>query len=118
MKNISIISIPVTDQQRAKEFYVKLGFTIQTEAPFGPNNQQWIQLSLPDGNTSITLVNWFDEMPAGSMRGFVIDTDNLEQEIETLQSRGIEVGKIDTTPWGKFVSVRDPDGNGISIHEQ
>jgi len=34
MKSISIISIPVTDQQAAKEFYLKLGFKLLVEAPF------------------------------------------------------------------------------------
>ncbi|HEX3383682.1 MAG TPA: VOC family protein, partial [Mucilaginibacter sp.] len=59
MKSISIISIPVTDQQAAKEFYLKLGFKLLVEGPFGPG-QNWVQMALPEQQVlSITLVTWF-----------------------------------------------------------
>ena len=116
MKAIEIISIPVSDQQRSKEFYVKLGFTILIEAPFG-NGQNWVQLGFNGHDTSITLVTWFRNMPAGSVNGFVIKTGDLEKDIEELTAKGIEVGKVEQTPWGKFLSVKDPDGNALSLHQ-
>lgn len=115
MKKISIISIPVTDQQRAKAFYLQIGFTLIREATFGP--QTWIQLGLPGAETSITLVNWFEQMPAGSVRGLVVEIDDLAQQISLLKSKGIETGAIDNTPWGQFASVTDPDGNVLSLHQ-
>lgn len=116
MKSISIISIPVTDQQAAKEFYLKLGFKLLVEAPF--DTYKWIQLAFPGQEAvSITLVTWFPNMPAGSINGFVIDTDDLDKEIEELTARGITVGRIDQTPWGKFAAVTDPDGNRMSLHQ-
>lgn len=115
MTHFSIISIPVTDQQRAKEFYLKAGFKLIVETQAGPD-QTWIQLGLPGAQTSITLVNWFPQMPAGSVRGLVVDTDNIEQEIKTMQANGIEPGPIEKTPWGKFATVKDPDGNAFSLH--
>src|ERR1700694_3387669 len=116
MKAISIISIPVTDQESAKQFYLKLGFKILVEAPFEP--QKWIQLPLPGQEAiSITLVNWFPNMPAGSVNGFVIHTDDLDKDIEGLTAKGIAIGKIDETPWGKFAAVTDPDGNRLSLHQ-
>jgi predicted enzyme related to lactoylglutathione lyase len=117
MKAISIISIPVTDQEAAKQFYLKLGFNLLVEAPFD-KGQKWVQLALPGQETvSITLVTWFDNMPAGSINGFVITIDNMAKEIEELTAKGIEVGKVDQTPWGKFAAVTDPDGNRLSLHE-
>lgn len=116
LQKISIISIPVTDEQRAKEFYLKAGFELIVENKMGPN-QTWIQLGIPGADTSITLVNWFPDMPAGSMRGLVIDTDNIEQEVKTLHDKGIEVGAIDKTPWGMFATVTDPDGNAFTLHQ-
>jgi len=116
MKAISIISIPVTDQQAAKEFYLKLGFKLLAEAPF--DNQKWIQLAFPGQEAvSITLVTWFPNMQPGCVNGFVINTDNLDKEIEDLNVKGIAVGKIDQTPWGRFVAVTDPDGNRLSLHQ-
>lgn len=116
MKAIEIISIPVTNQQAAREFYLKLGFEVIVEAPFGPNGSQWIQMGYPDSAVSITLVNWFPEMPAGSVRGFVIKTDDLDADIADLTAKGIQLGKVDETPWGKFLGIKDPDGNVMSLH--
>jgi catechol 2,3-dioxygenase-like lactoylglutathione lyase family enzyme len=116
MKSIEIISIPVTDQQKSKEFYVKLGFQVIAEAPFG-GGQQWIQLGFPGQDASITLVTWFPNMPAGCINGFVIKTESVEQEIKELTAKGITVGNVDDTPWGKFLSVKDPDGNALSFHQ-
>ena len=116
MKAIEIISIPVTNQQAAKTFYQKLGFEVIVEAPFGPNGSQWIQMGHPNSVVSITLVNWFSEMPAGSVRGFVIKTDDLDADIADLTAKGIQLGKVDETPWGKFLGIKDPDGNVMSLH--
>ncbi|MGZ3821550.1 MAG: VOC family protein, partial [Mucilaginibacter sp.] len=118
MKAITIISVPVTDQQAAKQFYLNLGFTLLVEGPFGPG-QNWVQLALPGQEAlSITLVTWFPELTPGCIRGFVIKVDNLADEIKDLGAKGIEVGKIDETPWGKFAAVKDPDGNTWSLHEE
>ncbi|MCJ8209062.1 VOC family protein [Mucilaginibacter sp. RS28] len=117
MKTISIISIPVTDQQRAKAFYTHLGFEIIVEAPAGPG-QHWVQLGLPDTQTTITLVNWFESMVPGSVRGLVITVDNLDEEIAALEAKGITVEPISKTPWGRFATVKDPDGNALSLHQK
>lgn len=114
MKAIEIISIPVTDQQAAKAFYLKIGFEILVEVNF--EKQTWIQMAFPGSPVSITLVNWFPEMPAGSVRGLVIKTDDLDKDIADLKAKGLEVGNVDTTPWGRFATVKDPDGNALSLH--
>jgi predicted enzyme related to lactoylglutathione lyase len=116
MKTIELISVPVTDQQKAKEFYMRMGLTLVTEAPFG-KDQQWIQLSFPAGGAMITLVTWFPGMPAGCLQGITIACDDIETEVEKLNSNGITTGRIDHTPWGKFAPVSDPDGNTWNLHE-
>ena len=116
MKSIEIISIPVTDQERAKNFYLQLGFQVIMESTF-EGDKKWIQLGFPGSDTGITLVNWFDNMPAGCINGLIIKTDNLAKDISDLKDKGITVGKIDETPWGKFATVIDPDDNKLSLHE-
>jgi catechol 2,3-dioxygenase-like lactoylglutathione lyase family enzyme len=117
MKTIEIISIPVTDQEKSKEFYQNLGFELLVEAPF-ENGHKWVQLGFPGHDTSITLVTWFQGMPPGSVHGFVIKTDSLDQDIEEFTAQGIVVGKVEDTPWGRFLSVKDPDGNALSFHQK
>lgn len=116
MKSIEIISIPVTDQLRAKQFYQNIGFEVRVEAPY-EGDKKWIQMGFPESEISITLVIWFDNMPAGCINGFVIKTDDLAKTIEEITAQGITVGKVDNTPWGKFAAVIDPDGNRLSFHE-
>lgn len=116
MNTISIISIPVTDQERAKQFYIKLGFELWADNQF--NNQRWVQLGFPGSATSITLVNWFESMQPGSIRGLVIDVEDIEAEIKRLTENGIHVAPIDNTPWGNFATVKDPDGNALSLHQR
>jgi catechol 2,3-dioxygenase-like lactoylglutathione lyase family enzyme len=117
MKSIEIISIPVTDQQRAKEFYIALGFEVLVEAPF-EGDKKWVQMALP-GSTApgITLVTWFDNMPAGCINGLVIKTGDITRDITDLAAKGITAGPADKTPWGLFAAVVDPDGNRISLHQ-
>lgn len=114
MTTISIVSIPVKDQQAAKAFYIKIGFQLITEADMG-NGGTWVQLGLPDQVTSITLVNWFKEMSPGSMQGLVLKSEDIEKEVADLKTKGVEVKPIDNTPWGRFASFSDPDGNGLTL---
>lgn len=117
MKTIEIISIPVSDQQASKAFYQKLGFELLVDIPFG-KDQQWIQLGFPGSQSSITLVTWFEKMPPGSVQGLVIKSEDVEGDYQNLLEKGIAVAPIDKTPWGKFASFKDPDGNGLSFHQQ
>src|SRR4051812_3589321 len=100
MTAIEIISVPVRDQQVAKEFYLKIGFQLIVEADMG-NGSTWVQLGLPGQTTSITLVNWFKEMSPGSMQGLVLKSTDIEKEVADLKAYGIEVKSIDDTPWGR-----------------
>jgi len=114
MKLIEVVSIPVTDQATAKEFYLKIGFEVIIEAPMGDGNT-WVQLGIPGQATSIALVNWFGKMPAGSLQGLVLATDNIEKDVAGFKAKGIAVQDIDVTPWGLFASFFDPDGNGLIL---
>ncbi len=55
IKGIKLVSIPVTDQDRAVSFYTeKPGFRILTDKPFD-DKQRWIELSIPGGETHLAL---------------------------------------------------------------
>jgi len=108
MKNVEIIMIPVADQQKAKAFYIKLGFKVIVEAP-SAHGETWIQMGLPGGNTTISLAKF---------QGIICETDDLEKDINDLKTNGIEVGKIDDTPWGRFAWLKDPDGNSLCLHQK
>lgn len=108
MKAIEIITIPVADQQKSKEFYLKLGFQVIVEAP-AHHGQTWVQMGLPGQGSSIALLNF---------HGIIFETDDIEKEIRELKAKGIDVGEIDSKPWGKFAWVKDLDGNSLCLHQK
>jgi catechol 2,3-dioxygenase-like lactoylglutathione lyase family enzyme len=115
LTHVQLFSVPVSDQDRAIDFYVNtLGFSVQSDTAMGPD-MRWAMLTLPEGQTAITLVTWFPSMPAGSLKGLVLETDDLDASVATLAERGAIVSEIQDAPWGKYVQLDDPDGNGIII---
>lgn len=117
IKRISVFSIPVSDQAAAKAFYTEvLGFHVIADNPMGPN-QRWIQLAIPGAETSVTLVTWFDKMPAGGSQGMVLETTDLAADYAILQERGLALAPIEKAFWGDFTTFNDPDGNGWVLRQ-
>lgn len=114
--HIELLSVPVSDQERAKDFYVNtLGFDLVADNAMGPD-QRWVQVRPKGSQTSITFVDWFETMPPGSLKGLVIETDDLQGDIAALGARGLEIPEgVQDAPWGRYVTFDDPDGNGIVL---
>jgi predicted enzyme related to lactoylglutathione lyase len=113
--HIEVISIPVSDQENAINFYERLGFQKVRDAPFG-EGMRWVELSI-GGETNITLVNWFPEMPAGSIHGLILNVEDIRKKWQEIRDQDIDIDSIFNTPWGKFANFKDPDGNGWSLRE-
>jgi predicted enzyme related to lactoylglutathione lyase len=116
---IVIVSVPVSDQTRAKDFYTeKLGFSVTMEAKdaMGPG-KSWITVQPNGGGVSLTLVNWFESMPAGSLRGLVIATQDLDSEHARLRAAGVDIDEIKDAPWGRYATFRDTEGNGLVLQK-
>ena len=109
---IRFVSIPVSDQDRAKEFYGEtLGFTVTADNPAG--TRRWIDLEAPGGGCGITLVTWFPSMRPGSLKGLVLEVDDIDAAYERWSAQGVAFTSPPTDQqWGRFASFDDPDGNG------
>jgi catechol 2,3-dioxygenase-like lactoylglutathione lyase family enzyme len=119
LTNLEVVSVPVSDQERAKEFYVdKLGFAVQVDSSFG-DGMRWVMLRPPGSATAITLVTWFDTMPAGSMKGAVLGCDDLDKTLADLTARGVSFAEdeVQEAPWGRWKTFDDPDGNGWVLQQ-
>ena len=116
IRNVQLLSVPVSDQDRARDFYVDtLGFDLVTDTQLGPD-MRWVMVKPAHGDTALTLVTWFPTMPAGSLRGTVLETDDLDADVERLRALGVSIGdRIEDAPWGRFAQFDDPDGNGIVL---
>ncbi|MHA7984338.1 VOC family protein [Rathayibacter sp. CAU 1779] len=118
ISQILLFSVPVSDPDRARDFYVDtLGFTLVADTMMG-EDQRWIQVVPPGAATSITLVTWFETMPSGSLRGLVLETDDLEDDIHRLTKLGVAFDSgVERAPWGQYAQFTDPDGNGIILQQ-
>ena len=115
--SFEILSVPVSDQQRAKIFYRDvLGFALIREEPMGLG-MSWIQLAPPGQSVTIALVNWFENMKPGGLQGVMVNTEDIEAEHALLTSRGLHVGEIRQEPWGRYAMFTDPDGNGWILRQ-
>ena len=118
--NIKFVSIPVSDQERALDFYTsKLGFSVHTDQPFD-ENQRWIELRIGQSQTRMVLFTQpGQEDRIGSAFNGAIGCDNVEATHRQLSERGVEF----TTPptkqeWGTFAVFKDPDGNEFVLSSQ
>lgn len=117
IRRIDIMSVPVSNQDRAKSFYRDmLGFEVVRDNPMGPE-RQWVQLGLLGADTTITLVTWFEAMPPGSLRGMVLDALDIEATWNELVAKGLKISEIQDAPWGRYATFSDPDGNGWVLQQ-
>jgi catechol 2,3-dioxygenase-like lactoylglutathione lyase family enzyme len=115
LTDISIVSVPVSDQDRALAFYVDvLGLELLDDSPMGPT-MRWVRIAPKLAQTSITLVTWFPSMVPGSLKGLLFNTDNLEDDVDRIRAAGVEVSEVQEEAWGRYVTLDDPDGNGIIV---
>ena len=120
LTNLEVISVPVSDQDRAKSFYTgKLGFSVEMDSSFAGGSMRWVMLRPPGSGTAITLVTWFETMPAGSLKGAVLGCDDLETTLAELTALGVRFAEdeIQEAPWGRWKTFDDPDGNSWVLQQ-
>lgn len=109
---IGTVLVPVSDQDRALEFYVgTLGFQKRIDGPFGEGGR-WVEVAPPGAATTIALVPGGDGESAGSEVSFT--TRDADADHAALRARGVDVDAT-VMRMGDFVppmfTFRDPDGN-------
>lgn len=114
---LEVIPIPVTDVQRARDFYVdRLGFTSDFDAEVAPG-ERLVQVTPPGSACSVFLGRGITGMAPGSQRGLMMVVDDADAARAELAARGVEVSEVDELSWGRFVHLSDPDGNTWSIQQ-
>ncbi len=117
IQSIAVVSVPVSDQDRARHFYVDLlGMELITDQAMP--GMRWVQVGVKGGGVSLTLVTWFDTMPAGSMQGLVLRSTDLAADYERLRAAGVAFdGPPEKHAWATETVMRDPDGNGLVLQQ-
>jgi len=128
---LEVVLIPVSDVDRAKDFYVnKCGFTLDVDHQ--PNDDfRVVQITPPGSACSLTIGKGLSDAPAGSYRGTHLVVTDIEAARAELMNRGVEVSDIRHmgsngwqpgvdpahTDYGSFADFRDPDGNSWVLQE-
>jgi catechol 2,3-dioxygenase-like lactoylglutathione lyase family enzyme len=113
---IELVSIPVTDVDRAKRFYTeKAGFNADHDHQVN-DKLRFVQLTPPGSACSIALGTGITEAPPGTAQVQIVVPDIQAARAE-LMRRGLDVGEVQVMPWGSFVYFRDPDGNKWAVQQ-
>lgn len=130
--NISLLTLWVTDQDAAKEFYVdKLGFVERADITMG-DGFRWVTIGHADQpELEVTLMvpgpPLDSEMAtaieralsAGSMGGFGLDVDDCQKTYDELTAKGVEFTQPPSErPYGVEAVMRDNSGNWLVLVEK
>jgi catechol 2,3-dioxygenase-like lactoylglutathione lyase family enzyme len=138
-----IVVIPVSDVDRAKEFYAKLGWRLDADYDNGKDFRV-IQFTPPGSGCSVIFGKNVTGAAPGSAQGLYLIVADIEAARKNLLRRGVEVSEVfhgaddlyagpdepylfgrirvngpdpEHRSYRSFASFRDPDGNGWLFQE-
>ena len=113
---LELVMVPVTDVDRAKEFYLRVGFVADHDRTVS-EQVRFVQLTPPGSGCSIAIGRGLTEMVPGSLDNLQMVVDDADAVYAALRERGVEAEGVTDLAWGRFVFFRDPDGNRWSLQE-
>jgi catechol 2,3-dioxygenase-like lactoylglutathione lyase family enzyme len=126
---LELVPIPVTDVDRAKEFYSqKAGFVVDVDHQ--PNDDfRIVQLTPPGSACSIMIGKGTIDTEPGSVQGLQLVVADIETTREELVERGLDISPVrhfedgewlegKGGDWNSFAFFKDPDGNGWALQER
>ena len=138
-----VVVIPVSDVDRAKEFYRMLGWRLDADFAFD-NGFRIVQFTPPGSGCSVQFGTNVTSAAPGSARGLYLIVSDIEAARKELIARGVAVSEVfhgegdkylgpdepylfgrvrvagrdpDRRSYRSFASFRDPDGNGWLFQE-
>ena len=114
---IELIFVPVTDVDRAKEFYTRIGFTPDhDQTPF--DGLRFVQMTPPGSACSIAFgTNLGIDLEPGKQNTIQVVVPDADEALAHLRGLGVEADGVDELSWGRFVTFADPDGNRWTLQQ-
>jgi predicted enzyme related to lactoylglutathione lyase len=113
------VIIPVTDQDRALQFYTEvLGLEKRVDLPFGGGNR-WIEVAPPGAETTIAICPPGPDVAAGGKEtGISLQTGDIDAYHAQVKDRGVDVDP-EVSRFGGAAPplfwLRDPEGNRLMV---
>ncbi|WP_083976568.1 VOC family protein [Kitasatospora azatica] len=135
---IEVVVVPVSDVDRAKEFYTRIGFREDVDFS-GPGGFRVVHLTPPGSTASLIIGSGVTDAAPGSERGVHLIVDDVVAARAELAAAGVEVSEVfhdaggvfhhagtaervagphpARQSYGSFASFVDPDGNTFVLQE-
>jgi catechol 2,3-dioxygenase-like lactoylglutathione lyase family enzyme len=114
---IELIFVPVSDVDRSKDFYVKIGFNADHDQVVS-DELRFVQMTPPGSACSIAFGTGMGiDLEPGQQNTIQVVVPNADEALAHLRGLGVEARGVDEQGWGRFVSFDDPDGNTWTLQE-
>ena len=124
---LEVVTVPVSDVDRAKSFYESLGWRLDIDLAVGDEVRN-VQFTPPHSQCSIHIGKGLTPMEPGSLDRVMLAVEDVEAAREDLISRGVDVSEVEVRKPPGFESIEgrsyfaqatfsDPDGNGWVLQE-
>ncbi|HXF31098.1 MAG TPA: VOC family protein [Solirubrobacterales bacterium] len=125
---LEVVTIPVSDVDRAKEFYLSLGWRLDVDLAISDDVRN-VQMTPPRSRCSIHFGKGLSAMTPGSLDRLYLAVEDIEATRADLISRGVDVSEVEEQPkppgfpddagrsYFAYASFKDPDGNGWLLQE-
>jgi catechol 2,3-dioxygenase-like lactoylglutathione lyase family enzyme len=127
---LEVVTLPVSDVDRAKRFYQSLGWRLDADFAFS-DDVRGVQMTPPYSECSIHFGTGITTAEPGSVQRVVLAVDDIDAARADLIARGVEVSELFHREGGEFppgpdpdrgtymtyASFSDPDGNGWLLQE-
>jgi len=131
-QKLEVVTLPVSDVDRAKAFYAGLGWRL--DADFSEGEKHVVQFTPPGSGTSIHFGTGRTPAAPGSAQGLFLVVSDIQAARAVLMERGAEVSDVfhpdggplgdaasvpapDHQSYGSYATFSDPDGNGWLLQE-
>ncbi|WP_318206594.1 MULTISPECIES: VOC family protein [unclassified Streptomyces] len=123
LTNLMYVTIYVTDQDRALEFYTD-GLGLEKRLDFPGPDGRFLTVGVPGSPVQIIL--WSHAAAAGQPGAggapgpLILESDDLRKDFEAMRGRGVVFEESEPVdyPFGVRVEAVDPDGNRVSLRQQ
>jgi predicted enzyme related to lactoylglutathione lyase len=126
---LEVVTLPVSDVERAKRFYQGLGWRLDADISHG-DDFRVVQFTPPHSECSIHIGKGLTTAEPGSCKRMLLAVDDIAAAREELISRGAEVSEVfhlaggqvpgpdpERRSYQSYATFSDPDGNGWFLQE-
>jgi catechol 2,3-dioxygenase-like lactoylglutathione lyase family enzyme len=130
IRQIQLVIVPVTSQDRSVAFYEALGFEARNDIAWA-DGHRWVEVYPPSGATGLVLIPPRPGEATGVQTGIILNTDDIDAAHSELRSLGVDVdpeiarvgapaeiriGPVEMSgPVPPMFYFRDPDGNALLL---